>query len=87
MSIIFLFFQVAIADDYSDPFDAKNEKKNKGVITENNGYMEPYEAQRLMTGKINVSNVLCTVHVNTLSFTQADPANVSAWSGLSTPLM
>ncbi|XP_069818214.1 SH2 domain-containing adapter protein B [Dendropsophus ebraccatus] len=41
--------KVAIADDYSDPFDAKNEQKNKGVITENNGYMEPYEAQRLMT--------------------------------------
>lgn len=41
--------KVAMADDYSDPFDAKNEQKNKGVITENNGYMEPYEAQRLMT--------------------------------------
>ncbi|KAG8595216.1 hypothetical protein GDO81_001450 [Engystomops pustulosus] len=41
--------KVVIADDYSDPFDAKNEQKNKGVITENNGYMEPYEAQRLMT--------------------------------------
>ncbi|XP_072260549.1 SH2 domain-containing adapter protein B [Pyxicephalus adspersus] len=41
--------KVVIADDYSDPFDAKNEQKNKAVITENNGYMEPYEAQRLMT--------------------------------------
>ncbi|XP_018427048.1 PREDICTED: SH2 domain-containing adapter protein B-like [Nanorana parkeri] len=41
--------KVVIADDYSDPFDAKNEQKKKGVITENNGYMEPYEAQRLMT--------------------------------------
>ncbi|XP_066460489.1 SH2 domain-containing adapter protein B isoform X2 [Eleutherodactylus coqui] len=41
--------KVVMADDYSDPFDAKNEQKNKGVITENNGYMEPYEAQRLMT--------------------------------------
>ncbi|XP_073405845.1 SH2 domain-containing adapter protein B isoform X1 [Dendrobates tinctorius] len=40
--------KVVIADDYSDPFDAKNEQKNKGVKTEN-GYMEPYEAQRLMT--------------------------------------
>jgi len=39
-----------IADDYSDPFDAKSElnKKGKG---ENTGYMEPYEAQRIMTGK------------------------------------
>ncbi|KAM9329320.1 SH2 domain-containing adapter protein B [Gastrophryne carolinensis] len=41
--------KVAIAEDYSDPFDAKSEKKSKAVITENNGYMEPYEAQRLMT--------------------------------------
>ncbi|XP_038660290.1 SH2 domain-containing adapter protein B-like isoform X2 [Scyliorhinus canicula] len=42
---------VAIRDDYSDPFDARNELKNK--ITrkrevENNGYMEPYEAQKMM---------------------------------------
>ncbi|KAM5192947.1 SH2 domain-containing adapter protein B [Mantella aurantiaca] len=41
--------KVVMADDYSDPFDAKNEQKNKGMLTENNGYMEPYEAQRLMT--------------------------------------
>ncbi|XP_053558682.1 SH2 domain-containing adapter protein B [Bombina bombina] len=41
--------KLQIADDYSDPFDAKNEQKNKGIIPENNGYMEPYEAQRLMT--------------------------------------
>ncbi|KAG8455000.1 hypothetical protein GDO86_001282 [Hymenochirus boettgeri] len=41
--------KVIIADDYSDPFDAKSEQKNKGIVTENNGYMEPYEAQRLMT--------------------------------------
>ncbi|KAM4710454.1 SH2 domain-containing adapter protein B [Discoglossus pictus] len=41
--------KVIIADDYSDPFDAKNEQKNKAVVPENNGYMEPYEAQRLMT--------------------------------------
>lgn len=39
-----------IADDYSDPFDAKSEL-NKMVKGENTGYMEPYEAQRIMTGK------------------------------------
>ncbi|XP_070598344.1 SH2 domain-containing adapter protein B [Erythrolamprus reginae] len=40
--------KVLIADDYSDPFDAKSEvnKMGKG---ENTGYMEPYEAQRIMT--------------------------------------
>ncbi|XP_061874533.1 SH2 domain-containing adapter protein B isoform X2 [Colius striatus] len=40
--------KVLIADDYSDPFDAKSElnRMRKG---ENTGYMEPYEAQRIMT--------------------------------------
>ncbi|XP_068784355.1 SH2 domain-containing adapter protein B isoform X3 [Struthio camelus] len=40
--------KVLIPDDYSDPFDAKSElnKMGKG---ENTGYMEPYEAQRIMT--------------------------------------
>ncbi|XP_025893879.1 SH2 domain-containing adapter protein B [Nothoprocta perdicaria] len=40
--------KVLIPDDYSDPFDAKSElnKMRKG---ENTGYMEPYEAQRIMT--------------------------------------
>lgn len=42
--------KVLIADDYSDPFDAKSEL-NKMVKGENTGYMEPYEAQRIMTGK------------------------------------
>uniref|UniRef100_A0A452I5E6 Src homology 2 domain containing F n=1 Tax=Gopherus agassizii TaxID=38772 RepID=A0A452I5E6_9SAUR len=42
--------KVLIADDYSDPFDAKSEL-NKAVKGENTGYMEPYEAQRIMSGK------------------------------------
>ncbi|KAH1169118.1 SH2 domain-containing adapter protein B [Mauremys mutica] len=40
--------KVLIADDYSDPFDAKSEL-NKAVKGENTGYMEPYEAQRIMS--------------------------------------
>lgn len=43
--------QVTIADDYSDPFDAKNDPKSKAGKGESAGYMEPYEAQRIMTGK------------------------------------
>ena len=43
--------QVTIADDYSDPFDAKNDLKSKAGKGESAGYMEPYEAQRIMTGK------------------------------------
>uniref|UniRef100_A0A4X2KUF8 SH2 domain containing adaptor protein B n=1 Tax=Vombatus ursinus TaxID=29139 RepID=A0A4X2KUF8_VOMUR len=41
--------KVIIADDYSDPFDAKSELKNKAGKGESTGYMEPYEAQRIMT--------------------------------------
>ncbi|NXT50475.1 SHB protein, partial [Pluvianellus socialis] len=41
--------KVLIADDYSDPFDAKSELNRIGK-GENTGYMEPYEAQRIMTG-------------------------------------
>ncbi|ELK34214.1 SH2 domain-containing adapter protein B [Myotis davidii] len=40
---------VIIADDYSDPFDAKNDLKSKAGKGESAGYMEPYEAQRIMT--------------------------------------
>ncbi|XP_063996337.1 SH2 domain-containing adapter protein B [Pogoniulus pusillus] len=40
--------KVLIADDYSDPFDAKSELNSMGK-GENTGYMEPYEAQRIMT--------------------------------------
>ncbi|XP_034520046.1 SH2 domain-containing adapter protein B isoform X2 [Ailuropoda melanoleuca] len=41
--------KVTIADDYSDPFDAKNDLKSKAGKGESAGYMEPYEAQRIMT--------------------------------------
>lgn len=41
--------------DYSDPFDAhpnpRPEPDLGPVQCENNGYMEPYEAQRVITGE------------------------------------
>ncbi|XP_064414273.1 SH2 domain-containing adapter protein B-like isoform X2 [Latimeria chalumnae] len=39
--------KVNMADDYSDPFDAKSELKSKRGKGEN-GYMEPFEAQKMM---------------------------------------
>ncbi|XP_059513386.1 SH2 domain-containing adapter protein B isoform X6 [Myotis daubentonii] len=45
--------KVIIADDYSDPFDAKNDLKSKAGKGESAGYMEPYEAQRIMTAQFN----------------------------------
>ncbi|XP_051551516.1 SH2 domain-containing adapter protein F-like [Myxocyprinus asiaticus] len=35
--------------DYSDPFDAHSETVQEPVTPENNGYMEPYEAQKVIT--------------------------------------
>lgn len=40
--------------DYSDPFDARLDHRPEAdfgpVPCENNSYMEPYEAQRVITG-------------------------------------
>ncbi|XP_056268502.1 SH2 domain-containing adapter protein F-like isoform X4 [Pseudoliparis swirei] len=37
-----------ILEDYADPFDAEQAGGTEKVTTENDGYMEPYEAQRMM---------------------------------------
>ncbi|XP_075787342.1 SH2 domain-containing adapter protein B isoform X2 [Pelodiscus sinensis] len=46
--------KVLVADDYSDPFDAKSERCQAGK-GESAGYMEPYEAQRIMSAQFNGS--------------------------------
>ncbi|KAG8575979.1 hypothetical protein GDO81_009726 [Engystomops pustulosus] len=41
--------KVIILEDYADPFDAKQGSQTTGeIVTENDGYMEPYEAQKMM---------------------------------------
>jgi len=41
---------VIIREDYADPFDAKRSSKQKASqLGENDGYMEPYDAQQLIT--------------------------------------
>lgn len=62
------FFQVVPSapvmgdTDYSDPFDARLDPRPEtaqGPITpENNGYMEPYEAQKVITGQSNFFSFL-----------------------------
>ena len=47
-----LLSQVVILEDYADPFDAQK-KREAG---ENDGYMEPYDAQQMITGKGPVAN-------------------------------
>ncbi|XP_072258373.1 uncharacterized protein [Pyxicephalus adspersus] len=46
--------KVVIVEDYADPFDAKQgpgSQVTAEIVTENDGYMEPYEAQKMMAGK------------------------------------
>ncbi|MBN3325504.1 SHF protein, partial [Atractosteus spatula] len=51
---ICLPLKLIILEDYADPFDAKQASGTQAVqekVTENDGYMEPYEAQKMMAGK------------------------------------
>lgn len=47
--------QLIILEDYADPFDAEQaggaQTTTEKVTTENDGYMEPYEAQKMMAGE------------------------------------
>lgn len=47
--------QLIILEDYADPFDAEQaggaQTTAEKVTTENDGYMEPYEAQKMMAGR------------------------------------
>lgn len=44
--------QVIILEDYADPYDAKRTKGQRDAerVGENDGYMEPYDAQQMITG-------------------------------------
>lgn len=51
----FLFFsQLIILEDYADPFDAEKTKEQRDAERTgvNDGYMEPYDAQVIITGEI-----------------------------------
>lgn len=48
-------FQLAVLEDYADPFDAAQVAGSQAgleKVMENDGYMEPYEAQKMMAGKV-----------------------------------
>lgn len=42
-----------ILEDYADPFDAQKTREQREAerFGENDGYMEPYDAQQMITGK------------------------------------
>lgn len=41
-----------ILEDYADPFDAQRTREQREAerVGENDGYMEPYDAQQMITG-------------------------------------
>lgn len=45
--------QVIILEDYADPFDAQKTREQREAerVGENDGYMEPYDAQQMITGR------------------------------------
>lgn len=51
--------QVIILEDYADPFDAQKTREQREAerVGENDGYMEPYDAQQMITGKTFVSTL------------------------------
>lgn len=74
--------QLIILEDYADPFDAEKAGGGSGgssggggggtqtntekVTTENDGYMEPYEAQKMMAGKSRLSHSATSTHLHTV---------------------
>lgn len=61
--------QLIILEDYADPFDAEKTKEQReaeraGV---NDGYMEPYDAQVIITGKVGWSPLPLAVIVSSMA--------------------
>lgn len=65
ISLHFLI-QVIILEDYADPFDAQKTREQREAerVGENDGYMEPYDAQQMITGKIFICLLLFPVTVS-----------------------
>lgn len=56
-AVLTVFPQLAILEDYADPFDVQETGEGPAgasgapeKVPENDGYMEPYEAQKMMAG-------------------------------------
>ncbi|CAH2327310.1 SH2 domain-containing adapter E [Pelobates cultripes] len=72
---------IIILDDYADPFDAKRTKGQRDAerVGENDGYMEPYDAQQIITeirrrgSKDQLITDLQLLELSALSEVKADP--------------
>ena len=79
-SFCFCSTQLIILEDYADPFDAEKTKEQREAERAgmNDGYMEPYDAQVIITGEVTVftaSNLsfLESVFLSYLTAFSADP--------------
>ncbi len=63
-----LILQLIILEDYADPFDAADQAGGTQTVTEkpteNDGYMEPYEAQKMMAGRMIYCIIFCVVQLD-----------------------
>lgn len=62
-----MYIKVIILEDYADPFDAQKTREQREAerVGENDGYMEPYDAQQMITGKPLCRHAhYCSVCVN-----------------------
>ncbi|XP_053331061.1 SH2 domain-containing adapter protein E [Spea bombifrons] len=72
---------IIILDDYADPFDAKRTKGQRDAerVGENDGYMEPYDAQQIITeirrrgSKDQLTADLHLLELSSLGEVKADP--------------
>lgn len=55
------FTQLIILEDYADPFDAEKTKEQREAERAgmNDGYMEPYDAQVIITGEVTIFAQCC----------------------------
>lgn len=65
--------QLIILEDYADPFDAEKTREQREAEREgeNDGYMEPYDAQLIITGPLSFTSFKSTllIYFRSLLFT------------------
>lgn len=62
--------QLIILEDYADPFDAEKTREQREAEREgeNDGYMEPYDAQLIITGPLSIRFFLLSMLLLLLLF-------------------
>lgn len=76
-----------ILEDYADPFDAQKTREQREAerVGENDGYMEPYDAQQMITGGIFLIDNLTTKQKKQVFFLYKQKKNLLPWCSPRTP--